>query len=525
MNTENKPEESQDIPQAQSAEEHSEAVKTEDSQAESAMEETTEAKPEEEPAAEESVQEVVAEAASDAVSPDQDPFLIPEDIVEPENPLPDAKLEDLSENIQSALVTLGWENLMPVQRKAIPYMRSGRDMLIQSKTGSGKTGAFVIPLLEIIEVEHCFPQSLILVPTRELATQVAGEVEKLAAGSGIKSVAIFGGVGYEPQIRALREGVHVVIATPGRLIDHLEKRNLDFNSLRDLVLDEADEMLSMGFYPDIQRIKRYLPRQYCTTMFSATIPQNVRSLAREFQASNAGFLSLSYRKVDAQNLDHVYHVVDAMEKDTAVLNILERENPESCIIFCNMKKDVHYLNEFLNAYGFNTGALSGDISQKHRDQILQQFRGRKLAILIATDVAARGIDISHVSHVIIHDHPDDHEVYIHRAGRTARAGRSGLAISIVTAVEERELMQTAADFGIRFQKQELPAREDIDNKIRQRCAEWLEREKRGLKKRAKTRLDRYLPLVDDLVAADEEKELLALLLDKFYWETLHKDGK
>lgn len=450
------------------------------------------------------------------------PFLTPIHIVEPANKLPDYTFNDLPADLKTTLERHGWTDLMPVQRKTIPYMLSARDMLVQSKTGSGKTGAFVIPLIQVIVREHKFPQALILVPTRELAQQVESEIEKIAEGTGIRSVAIFGGVNYEPQLRALREGVHIIVATPGRLLDHAQRGNIDFLSIRDLVMDEADEMLSMGFYPDMQRIRRYLPREITCTMFSATIPQTVKSLAREFQKKNAGFLSLSYDKVIANNLEHRYYMCDVMDKDKMTIKVLELENPDSCMIFCNMKRDVSYLEQVLSNYGFKVGALSGDISQKQREETLDAFRKKRLNILICTDVAARGIDVTHVTHVIIYDHPDDHEVYVHRSGRTARAGRSGVAISLITPVEEIELQKTAVDFGIQFIKMPAITEEELANRIRQRTAAELDREKRVLGQMKKERLRRFLPLVDELTTNPEDKEVLAYLLDQFYWKEYEK---
>src|SRR5574344_810692 len=430
---------------------------------------------------------------SDTIEEKTNPFLTPIQIIEPKNKLPDYTFDQLPSLQKEVLTAHGWTDLMPVQRKTIPYMLNARDMLIQSKTGSGKTGAFVLPLLQVIEPTHLFPQALILVPTRELALQVQSEIDLLAKGSGIRSTPIFGGVGYEPQLRALREGVHIIVATPGRLLDHAQRGHIDFLSVRDLVMDEADEMLSMGFYPDMQRIRKYLPKEIACTMFSATIPQTVKSLAREFQRPNADFLSLSYDQVIANNLEHRYYMCDVMEKDTLTIKVLEWENPESCMIFCNMKKDVAYLEQVLTNYGFVVGALSGDVPQKQRESILNDFRTKKLPILICTDVAARGIDVSHVTHVIVFDHPDDHEVYVHRSGRTARAGRSGVAISLITPEEE------------------------IDKKIRERTRIYLERHKRTLGQRSQERMRRYLPLVEELAQIEEDKELVAFLLDRYYW--------
>jgi len=445
------------------------------------------------------------------------PFSIPAKIKEPQDKLPDFSIENLPPRLQETLKELGWNELMPVQKKTIPYMMQGRDMLIQSKTGSGKTGAFLLPLLQVIVTEHVYPQVLILVPTRELALQVHGEAELLSKGLGIRSCAIFGGVGFENQIHALRNGVHIIVATPGRLLDHAQRGNIDFRSIRDLVMDEADEMLGMGFYPDMQRIRRYLPKEISCTMFSATIPQTVKSLAREFQRPNADFLSLSYDQVIAKNLEHRYYASDAMGKDSLLIKILEWENPESCMIFCNTKKDIAYLEQVLRDYGFPVKALSGDISQAERERVLSEFRENKLKLLLCTDVAARGIDVTHVTHVIVYDHPSDHEVYVHRSGRTARAGRSGLAISLITPVEEIEIQKTAADFGINFIKMQPINEDELASRIRQRMEAKLDRERRLLGQKQNERMRRYLPLVEELSQNTEGKDLLAYLLDSHYW--------
>ncbi len=445
------------------------------------------------------------------------PFSIPAKIKEPQDKLPDFSIEDLPPCLQETLKELGWNELMPVQKKTIPYMMQGRDMLIQSKTGSGKTGAFLLPLLQVIVTEHVYPQALILVPTRELALQVHGEAELLSKGLGVRSCAIFGGVGFENQIHALRNGVHIIVATPGRLLDHAQRGNIDFRSIRDLVMDEADEMLGMGFYPDMQRIRRYLPKEISCTMFSATIPQTVKSLAREFQRPNADFLSLSYDQVIAKNLEHRYYAADAMGKDSLLIKILEWENPESCMIFCNTKKDIAYLEQVLRDYGFPVKALSGDISQAERERVLGEFRENKLKLLLCTDVAARGIDVTHVTHVIVYDHPSDHEVYVHRSGRTARAGRSGLAISLITPVEEIEIQKTAADFGINFIKMQPINEDELASRIRQRAEAKLDRERRLLGQKQNERMRRYLPLVEELSQNTEGKDLLAYLLDSHYW--------
>ena len=396
----------------------------------------------------------------------------------------------LPEEQKAILREHGWTELMPVQRKSIPYMLAARDMLVQSKTGSGKTGAYALPLLQVIVRDHPYPQALILVPTRELCIQVQEEFEKLSKGTGIKSVAIFGGVSYEPQIKALRSGVHVIVATPGRLMDHIQRGNVDLLSIRDLC-----------------------------TMYSATIPQTVKSLAREFQRPGADFLSLSYDKVIANNLEHRYYTCDVMEKDSMTIKVLEYYNPESCMIFCNYKRDVSYLEQVLSGYGFEVGALSGDVAQSLREKTLNAFRDKKLKILICTDVAARGIDVDHVTHVIVYDHPADHEVYVHRSGRTARAGRSGLCISLITPVEEIDLRQTAVDFGINFIKMDPLTNEEIAKKVSERTKVRLEEVRKHFGgQKATERISRMLPLVKDLAnGSTDDQMLLAYLLDRYAW--------
>ena len=448
------------------------------------------------------------------------PFLTPVNIIEPKNKLPDYTFDMLPDEQKKVLAKHGWTQLMPVQKTTIPYMLAARDMLVQSKTGSGKTGAYVLPLLQVIVRDHIYPQALILVPTRELCIQVEDEIEKLSEGTGIRSVAIFGGVSYEPQLKALRAGVHIIVATPGRLMDHVQRGNVDFLDIRDLILDEADEMLSMGFYPDMQKIRRYLPKAISCTMFSATIPQTVKSLAREFQRPSAEFLSLSYDKVIANNLEHYWYPCDVMDKDSMTIKVLEYYNPDSCMIFCNKKSDVSYLEQVLSGYGFKVGALSGDVAQAMREKTLNAFREKKLRSLICTDVAARGSDVDHVTHVIVYDHPADHEVYVHRSGRTARAGRSGLCISLITPVEEIEIRQTAADFGINFIKKEIPSNEDIARRVSDRARTSLEQERRHFGgQKATERISRMLPLVKDLANGPvEDQMLLAYLVDRYIWK-------
>ena len=439
---------------------------------------------------------------------------------EPDPPLPDVQLEDLSDSMRQAVERMNWPGLMPVQQKAIPYLLERRDLIVQSRTGSGKTGAFMLPLLDLLDPSQAVTQALVLAPTRELARQVEAEFERMnGPDSAIRTALVYGGVRYGPQLQALKEGAHVVIGTPGRILDHLERKTLDLRSLRVLVFDEADEMLSMGFFPAMKQLRRYLPRERTTFMFSATIPHRVQSLAQEFM-NDPGFLSLSVGKVSVDAIEHRYHVVDAMEKDRALARILEMENPDSAIIFCNTKRDVEYLATFLRNFGYNADEISGDLSQRAREAVMDRIRRNELRILVATDVAARGIDISDLSHVIMYDVPQDQEYYVHRAGRTARAGKAGIAIVLATRGDERTLLSITRLYGIDIEKKPVPTDEDVSARVAERATVMLEDRRRVLSNLQKERARRFLPLIKDL--AEEEPEILAALVDSIYHESLHQ---
>jgi ATP-dependent RNA helicase DeaD len=445
-------------------------------------------------------------------------------IIEPSPPLPDYAMSDLPEPLSNAVKSLNWKNLFPVQIKAIPYILNAQDIIVQSKTGSGKTGAFAIPLLQVIESQVPKPQALIMVPTRELAKQVHQEFQNLAANSNINCTAIYGGVGYANQFKALQKGAHVVVGTPGRILDHLIRGTLQLDCLRDLILDEADKMLSMGFYPDMKRVQAHLPRERCSYMFSATIPMNVRRLANEF-LKNPKFLSLCPSNLSISNMDHVYYTVKSMDKEKALLRIIEEENPETALIFCNTKRDVKYLSVFLTSRGLMSGMLSSDLEQSARERVLKDLKARKLRFLVATDVAARGIDIKNLSHVILYDLPEDPESYVHRSGRTARAGNRGVAISITTELEEVALKRTEKEFGIHFLKRELKCDAELENLIRERASVYLEQNSRHLKPHELDGAKRMLPLLDDLMNSEDEKLALGMLLHSFYWKKFTKAKK
>ncbi len=437
--------------------------------------------------------------------------------------LTEITLQDLPERLQSAANRAGWTQLMPVQAKSMPYLLAGKDVLVQSHTGSGKTGAFLLPALDRIDPKKQTCQVLILVPTRELAKQVAHEAEVLAGDSGIRTIAVYGGASYGPQIAAFKQGAHLVVGTPGRILDHLLKRNLSLNHLRMLIFDEADRMLSMGFYPDMRAVRDYLPRDrhINTAMFSATFPPRVLHLAQEFLHEPV-HLSLSSDHVHVVKTEHIFYIVPGMDKDRSLVRIIEVENPESALIFCNTRNKVHYVATVLNRFGYDAAELSSDLSQKARERVLDRVRRGELRFLVATDVASRGIDIPALSHVFLYEPPEDAEDYIHRAGRTGRAGAAGVAISLVNQLEARKLRDIARRYDIHMQERELPSDEDVAAVVSERTIVLLEAKLRDRDKLQIERMRRFAPMIQELIQTDHGLDLLAMLVDDFYHEMVHQ---
>lgn len=441
---------------------------------------------------------------------------------EPENPLPRLSLEELPASLKAALDRAGWKQLMPVQSLALPYLLDKQDIMVQSRTGSGKTGAFLLPALERLEAEKNECQALMLVPTRELAIQVAAEANTIFAGTGLKVAALYGGVSYGKQTDALHGGAQLVVGTPGRVLDHLLKRNFNLNALRMLVLDEADRMLSIGFYPDMKEVQRYLPKHRVPVhFFSATFPPQVLRVAKEFM-EKPRLLSLSTDQVHhIDAMEHSYYVVKPMEKDRVLTRILELENPSAAIIFCNTKADVHYVTAVLKGFGYNADELSADLSQKQRERVLHEMRHGLLRFLVATDVAGRGIDIPELTHVILYAPPEDHESYIHRAGRTGRAGAGGTVISLVDIMQKMELARIAKHYKITMHERSLPSEEDLGHVVGERLTALLEGELRRKTKLEGERMRRFLPLAQSLAQDEDAVTLLAMLLDEKYQANLH----
>ncbi len=345
----------------------------------------------------------------------------------------------LSEPLLRVLKEVGYESPSPIQAATIPLLLANRDVLGQAQTGTGKTAAFALPILSRLDIRQTAPQALVLAPTRELAIQVAEAFQRYATHiNGFHVLPIYGGQSYGPQLSALRRGVHVVVGTPGRVIDHLEKGSLDLSQIKTLVLDEADEMLRMGFIDDVEMILQKTPADRQTALFSATMPSVIKRIAQTYLRKPAE-VTVAAKTGTADNITQRYWLVSGMHKLDALTRILEAENFDGMIIFSRTKMGTEELAGKLQARGFSAAAINGDINQQQREKTIQQLKDGRIDILVATDVAARGLDVERISHVINYDVPHDPESYTHRIGRTGRAGRSGEAILFITPREKNLL--------------------------------------------------------------------------------------
>ena len=373
---------------------------------------------------------------------------------------------ELSDEILSAVELLGFTKMTEIQEKSIPIILEGKDVIGRSNTGTGKTAAFGIPVIEKIEKENSDEiQSLILCPTRELAQQACDEIKKFSKFmKWVKPVAIFGGVNIDRQIYQLKRGANLVIGTPGRVIDHINRRTLKLNKLRTIVLDEADEMLQMGFREDIENILKYIPDERQTILFSATMPPEILAITKEYQKDPVLVKTISKsRTVEA--IEQTYYPVSVGKKFDALHLLLIDNEPKSAMVFCNTKKMVDELTEMLLNKNFKAVGIHGDMKQSQRTSVMNSFKSGKTSILVATDVAARGIDINGVDAVFNYDLPQDNEYYIHRIGRTGRAGKSGKAFTIVCGKKQvMELNQIARRTKSVITECELPKKSDIINK-------------------------------------------------------------
>ncbi|PPF71572.1 DEAD/DEAH box helicase [Rathayibacter sp. AY1E6] len=368
----------------------------------------------------------------------------------------------LSDPVLKALKEVGYETPSAIQAATIPSLLSGRDVLGVAQTGTGKTAAFALPILSRLDVSQKTPQALVLAPTRELALQVCEAFERYASGlRGVHVLPVYGGQGYGTQLSALRRGVHVVVGTPGRIMDHLEKGTLDLSQLKFLVLDEADEMLKMGFAEDVETILADTPVEKQIALFSATMPAQIRRISGKY-LKEPEEITVKNKTTTSVNTTQRYLMVSYPQKVDALTRILEVENFEGMIVFVRTKSETETLAEKLRARGYTAAAISGDVAQAQRERTVEQLKSGKLDILVATDVAARGLDVERISHVVNYDIPIDTESYVHRIGRTGRAGRSGAAISFVTPRERRLLAAIEKATRQPLTEMRMPSVEDVN---------------------------------------------------------------
>lgn len=373
------------------------------------------------------------------------------------------KFDELALNpaVLRAIEEMGFEQMSPIQAKAIPVILEGKDVIGQAQTGTGKTAAFGIPLLHRINPKERHLQAIVLCPTRELAIQVAEEIRKLAMFMhGIKVLPVYGGQEISKQIRSLKSGVQIIIGTPGRVMDHMRRKTVKFDDVNTIILDEADEMLNMGFREDIETILGQVPEERQTILFSATMPAPILEIARTYQ-KNAEMVRVVKKELTVPKIEQYYYEVTQKNKEDVLSRLLDMYNPKLSLVFCNTKKQVDELTTALQGRGYFAEGLHGDLKQQQRDRVMNSFRNGKTEILVATDVAARGIDVDNVEAVFNYDVPQDDEYYVHRIGRTGRAGREGRAFTLVVGREIYKLKDIMRYCKTKIKAQPIPSLNDV----------------------------------------------------------------
>jgi len=417
---------------------------------------------------------------------------------------------NLSHELLKAISERGYTHPTPVQAKAFGPVMEGKDVIVRSKTGTGKTAAFGIPLLEKIPIGDRGVRALILCPTRELAMQVAAELESLAKYRNVEIVAIYGGASMKQQEDALARGASIVVGTPGRVYDHIRRKNLKLDGCRFAVLDEADEMLNQGFYEEVTRILDCTPEDRQVLLFSATVPEDIQRLIAKY-TTDAETLLLSGDVYTVEHIHHIkYELSDAYPKPRNLIYMLEMEEPESAIIFCNTRTDTELVTAVLNRNGFDAELLNGDLPQKERERVMAKVKRGEVAFMVATDLAARGIDISDLSHVVNYSLPEDPAVYLHRVGRTGRIGKKGTALNLISGKELATFTALEKKYGIKFEKRDMPTPEKA-------LELWTERHVAELKDAAAGSIyEGYLPLANAIKARPDADALIASMLRSFF---------
>ncbi len=383
----------------------------------------------------------------------------------------------VSEPLRHAVEELGFERPMPVQEAVIPHLLGddGSDVVALAQTGTGKTAAFGLPVLQRIDPSLEKPQALILAPTRELCLQIGSDLADFSKYMPeIKTLPVYGGSSIESQIRALRQGVQIIVATPGRLLDLIKRGVARLDDVHTVILDEADEMLNMGFLDSIEEILSHVPEERRMLMFSATMPADIAKIAKNYMRDYKEFV-IGTRNEGAENVRHIYYMVNARDKYLALKRVADNNPNIYAIIFCRTRRDTQEIADKLIADGYNADALHGDLSQQQRDIVMKKFRDRVISLLVATDVAARGLDVDDLTHVINYGLPDDAAVYTHRSGRTGRAGKTGVSIAIIHSREKGRLREIERIIGKKFERREVPTPEHIIEKQLYNLADRIER--------------------------------------------------
>ena len=396
---------------------------------------------------------------------------------------------NIDERILRAVEDMGFEETSPIQTQAIPAVLEGIDVIGQAQTGTGKTAAYSIPMLQKINPDVKKPQAIVLCPTRELAVQVAEEIRKLAKYmSDIKVLPVYGGQEIVRQIKSLKSGVQIIVGTPGRVMDHMRRKTVKFDSVSMVILDEADEMLDMGFREDMETILTETPEERQTVLFSATMPKPIMEIARKFQ-KDAKIIKVVRKELTVSNIDQFYYEVRSKNKTEILSRLIDIYNPKLSVVFCNTKRQVDELISELKGRGYFADGIHGDMKQQQRDRVMDDFRSGKTEILIATDVAARGIDVDGVDIVFNYDLPQDEEYYVHRIGRTGRAGKSGLALSFISGREVYKLKDIERYCKTKILAKPIPSLDDVKN----------------------TKMDGIFDKIKEMIEADEHRAMLDMV--------------
>jgi ATP-dependent RNA helicase DeaD len=416
----------------------------------------------------------------------------------------------LSEAVRRAVAEKGYQRPTPVQVSSYGPIRAGKDVIVRSKTGTGKTAAFAMPMLDRIPDGRRQVSALVMCPTRELAIQVAQEFEALAAHKDLSVVAIYGGASMAAQLEKLKAGAEIVVGTPGRIFDHIKRKTLKLDTCMVSCLDEADEMLNMGFFEEVTRILDHLPSTCQQLLFSATVPADIEQIIREYLTDPETIL-LSGDEYSVENIHNIlYDAVDDYPKPRNLLYMLEAEEPETAIVFCNTRNDTSLVTAVLNRNGYDAELLNGDLPQSERERVMAKVKRGEVRFMVATDIAARGIDISDLSHVVNYSLPEDPAVFLHRVGRTGRIGKKGTSLSIVSGAEIHTLTALEKKFGLEFEKKRLPPPEEARRR-------WSDRHVGELKEAMSASIfEAYIPLAQELKGRSDGEYLTAFALKYFF---------